>query len=306
MGRLISLFMFGWLFLLAPLSSATAEANLPNTCPQDVNDLWDNCYGKYTDSEGGTYEGEWRSNKFHGLGKLTSADGTTISGEFQEGELNGYAIFKGADRSVYHGEWKNGVMHGYGKLVANNGTAMEGMFQDGKIADGNIILDYQKGARYLGGFKGNEFDGPGLLIDVGGAQYRGIFKEGKLVTRNDQLPISWVDERLREERRETTRKGIENFVINYLNRLAQNKSRALSAKQQETANIETPQGQEAAYTAIIEEATRREARRENFPKSKNRSPSSSRQRPGNNQGFVVRPCANCKAKKIIKSQSRTN
>ena len=45
--------------------------------------------GKYTYSNGGVYEGEWKNNKRHGRGKDIFSNGKVYEGEYKDGKRHG-------------------------------------------------------------------------------------------------------------------------------------------------------------------------------------------------------------------------
>ena len=58
---------------------------------------------------------EWRitryyklKSKFLGEGKWTTSDGYSYDGDWIEGKMEGFGTFRWADGRVYVGEWKNG------------------------------------------------------------------------------------------------------------------------------------------------------------------------------------------------------
>lgn len=132
-------------------------------CPGEKRNLstWKNCNGAYTaidghfysgdfDSEGkytgqgllknrgGSYEGEFLKNKFHGKGKqiILNNDGSimgTFIGEFFMGSWNGKGNLKSHDGAFeYDGEFQNGEMTGYGTLTIN-GQSKTGNFKNGEL-----------------------------------------------------------------------------------------------------------------------------------------------------------------------------
>lgn len=58
------------------------------------------------------YVGQWKKNKFHGIGTLSYADGGEYSGEWRNDRKHGHGRMCFANADVYEGDWKNGVMHG--------------------------------------------------------------------------------------------------------------------------------------------------------------------------------------------------
>jgi len=67
--------------------------------------------GRYTWTNGDSYEGEWREGKPNGLGKVTYGKGGSYTGELSAGQLNGRGIFEKPDGTKYEGIWLNGVLN---------------------------------------------------------------------------------------------------------------------------------------------------------------------------------------------------
>jgi hypothetical protein len=62
---------------------------------------------------GNVYNGQWRRNKFHGLGKMLYATGTV---------------------QLYEGEWSDNMKSGKGNLYFCNGDGFEGIFKDDLVS----------------------------------------------------------------------------------------------------------------------------------------------------------------------------
>ena len=63
---------------------SVAASNLPD-CPEDV---WHNCVGAFTFTNGDRYVGEYRAGKRTGRGIYTTAIGGKYTGDFIHGRLN--------------------------------------------------------------------------------------------------------------------------------------------------------------------------------------------------------------------------
>ena len=63
--------------------------------------------GRY-DFEGGYYEGEWKSGRYHGHGFLLFSDGSSYRGAFVDGVAHGKGEETSAEGKVQIGYWDNG------------------------------------------------------------------------------------------------------------------------------------------------------------------------------------------------------
>ena len=67
-----------------------------------------NCYGKMTLYGGRKYEGDFKDEKFHGMGTYTFVNGAKYVGEFQFDKFHGHGIEYLANGSVNRsGRWEN-------------------------------------------------------------------------------------------------------------------------------------------------------------------------------------------------------
>jgi hypothetical protein len=86
---------------------------------------------KITFSDGETYVGFLRNDKFNGQGTLTLVDGSKYSGDFLNNVYSGRGTFLFADGRKYVGEWKDGKYNGQGILSNANGTIInQGLWKD--------------------------------------------------------------------------------------------------------------------------------------------------------------------------------
>ena len=158
--------------------------------------------GRFEDTDGLTYEGEFKDGEPNGHGVLQYADGSTYVGEFEDGNLQGRGVLRYFEGSTYEGEFKDGEYHGDGVLIdkTDGQQKYEGKFENGKFTDGMIFtanvqeggcldkqgnlqgkgqFDDEKGFKYVGGFKNNKPHGQGVLRYAEGSIYEGEFKDGK-------------------------------------------------------------------------------------------------------------------------------
>ena len=99
------------------------------------------------------YEGNWVSDRIHGMGKLICADssyvgefsfgarlkglqiyedGSSYEGEFDLDEQQGYGVMYYANGSKYDGQWADGNAQGLGTFTTKSGTTYFGMWSSGK------------------------------------------------------------------------------------------------------------------------------------------------------------------------------
>ncbi|XP_018420942.1 PREDICTED: radial spoke head 10 homolog B2-like [Nanorana parkeri] len=118
---------------------------------------------------GNIYEGQWKNNKFHGLGKMSwinsneeymgqwengiqNGHGThtwflkrvpgsqyslrnEYAGSFVNGQRHGPGQYLYANGALYNGEWKHNKKHGMGKFVFKNGRIYVGDFTNDQISE---------------------------------------------------------------------------------------------------------------------------------------------------------------------------
>ena len=89
-----------FLCLLLVAGASYAQSQLP-TCQGNSPARWSNCTGRWLNTNGDKYEGEWRDGKPSGFGVQTFASG-----------------------EKYTGTWKDGKYEGQGTIAAANGTVI--------------------------------------------------------------------------------------------------------------------------------------------------------------------------------------
>ena len=99
----------------------------------DIEDGYDK--GKWTYSDGSSYEGEMLDGEFHGKGKYTWASGDVYEGDWVIGERNGKGKFTFADGDIFEGYYVNGKRDGKGKYTFANGQVEEGYWENGEPVD---------------------------------------------------------------------------------------------------------------------------------------------------------------------------
>eukprot|EP00051_Salpingoeca_urceolata_P001130 m.38839 g.38839 ORF g.38839 m.38839 type:complete len:483 (-) comp11213_c0_seq2:68-1516(-) len=119
---------------------------------------------KITMADGSTYTGEWKDQKFHGVGEFRTQDGTYY----------------------YNGHYEDGLMHGSGFLKTNAGS-YDGQFENNKM-HGQGKFTYATGAEYVGNFEAGERVGEGTLSFPDGSSYRGQFAVSCWLRRGGTTP----------------------------------------------------------------------------------------------------------------------
>jgi hypothetical protein len=114
------------------------EAGNPNGlvhCAPDENLRFDNCWGSRRESgDGGSYIGEFKDGKKHGLGTYTWTDGEQYVGEWSYEKRSGKGTQTKANGEKYVGEYYNGFFHGKGIKYASNGSVIEsGIYKNGHL-----------------------------------------------------------------------------------------------------------------------------------------------------------------------------
>ena len=115
-----------------------------------IGEVFDNCKGTFTWTDGTEYSGNWRSGKRHGLGKQLSPNGDIIIGYWEKGFLNGKVKIKFSSGKYFLGSMKGGNYSG-DATIYDKGMKYKGVFVD---LDGSSIF---RGIQYL--FDGTKFTG---------------------------------------------------------------------------------------------------------------------------------------------------
>jgi hypothetical protein len=130
---------------LIPLTMATligvafAQSSLPS-CQGNDSSKWNNCFGKWSSSNGDTFVGEYKDGKRHGQGTYTYATGNKFVGEYIDDQPNGQGSFFGFDGSVGLGEWKDGKPNGRFIIYrADKSIDSSGIFKNGQLIKAESI-----------------------------------------------------------------------------------------------------------------------------------------------------------------------
>ena len=132
---------------------------------------------RFSDYEGGVYEGNWINGELIGYGQMWRA-GNVYEGYFEAGEQNGYGKMTYRNGDVYEGEFVNGEPSGYGEMTYEDGTVYEGNWAAGE-QNGSGRLIIASGGVYVGNFVDGERTGFGTYTRTDGAVYEGQFVGGE-------------------------------------------------------------------------------------------------------------------------------
>jgi hypothetical protein len=112
------------------------------------------------------YCGQYKGNRFHGIGVLTFADGSVYGsvyrGEYKEGLREGHGVLQLLDAGdVYCGQWKGGKQEGHAVLTFDEGSVFRGHKVDQR--EGHGVLHLDNGDVYCGQWNAwGKQEGPGV------------------------------------------------------------------------------------------------------------------------------------------------
>jgi len=96
---------------------------------------------------GGSYDGEYESNKKHGKGVMKYPDGGTYEGHWKEGMREGHGTFKYPNGDWYKGTWSGGKKSGEGTYFSYQGSCWYvGTWTDGEFKEG--VWKFKDGSCY--------------------------------------------------------------------------------------------------------------------------------------------------------------
>jgi hypothetical protein len=171
------------------LLSSTEGWSLPPCLGLKNENIWTECKGTYTTTNGNKYVGEWKDGKGNGQGTLTYSNGYKYVGGFRDSKLDGYGIATFSSGSKYIGEFKNNRRHGGGVYNFINGNKYVGESKDG-VFHGHGIYTYSNGDKYVGGYRNNKENGHGTYTTANGAKFVGEYKNGKRSGRGSTTYVS--------------------------------------------------------------------------------------------------------------------
>ena len=80
-------------------------------CEGDSKSQWNNCFGTYN-SWYGTYIGNFKNGKKHGVGTIHYYNGDKFVGKFRDGKKNGNGVFTYSSGETSSGNWQDDLYVG--------------------------------------------------------------------------------------------------------------------------------------------------------------------------------------------------
>jgi hypothetical protein len=126
---------------LSQLDSAVAEALAAQakakvaaqgqSCPDDLEVIWDECEATYVAEDGTISSGYWRNNKLSGYGVGTFNDGDRYEGQYVDDLQEGYGVYTFSDGERWEGRWSKGKLNGHARVLDARGNIIEsGLYKD--------------------------------------------------------------------------------------------------------------------------------------------------------------------------------
>lgn len=93
-------------------TTAHAGTNLNNlpACPKNIRLAWNDCFGKFRTSNGGRYLGDFKNNKYEGVGMYVFPNGDVYFGEFKDNTRNGDGVYIKKNGKKFSGTFDDGIM----------------------------------------------------------------------------------------------------------------------------------------------------------------------------------------------------
>jgi len=136
-----------------------------------------NGFGKYVDKGRQIIHiGFWKNGKEHKWGKKCwnlKELCDSYDGEWNEGEKEGFGIYRWGTGDSYEGQWKKSVQHGPGVFKWKNGAQYVGLFDSGKRSGPNSVFTWENGDKYEGDYKNDSMEGVGKYSHACGDVYIG-------------------------------------------------------------------------------------------------------------------------------------
>lgn len=136
--------------------------------------------GTYVYGDGHRYVGDWQNDRFHGQGTYTTPGGLRLEGEWVAGLLSGKATvqYDREGREVYHGEFALGKRHGRGQQLCKDHLKYTGDWaHDEWNGHGHCV--WASGDVYEGEFVRGRRHGAGNLKQADHASYSGEWRDGR-------------------------------------------------------------------------------------------------------------------------------
>jgi hypothetical protein len=140
-----------------------------------------------SESNWGSYEGEFRDNTAHGQGTLTFNDGSTFKGRFEYGAPvgnTGEITFSNGGRYAGGLDVRRLLRRGKGIMYYADGGILVGDFKDGeeavgtmKLTDGSVLQGTFRADQFVGG-KVSMADGRNFEVDIRNGEVVEVLKDG--------------------------------------------------------------------------------------------------------------------------------
>lgn len=112
-------------------------------------------------------------NYRHGKGKFYYSDGGFYDGDWKTGSMDGYgALYYAGGQIAYEGEWKEDKFHGKGIVYNEIPVLLQEPFD---YSNFDNLGDYW--VRYEGGFLDDNKEGFGVLFFTNGDRFEGEFQQ---------------------------------------------------------------------------------------------------------------------------------
>jgi hypothetical protein len=164
----------------------------------ELKDGLKNGKGVYVKKNGNKFIGSWENDDLIGEVEIFYQEdggmkGTQYKGNFKNGFANGFGMFIFPNKEKYIGEIKDSKPHGDGIWIFKSGLRNEGVWKDGKFLrikklnfkqkdtfdnDGQKILRYTNGDKYIGELSNGLPNGRGTYTYSYGDKYEGDFRNG--------------------------------------------------------------------------------------------------------------------------------
>lgn len=90
-----------------------------------------NKYGTLTLADGSTYTGNFKNDKFHGLGRMETNRDLIIEGKFENGQNPVWGTLRFPNGTIFEGMIIDNGIGEKGKLTTPKGEIYEGFFKNG-------------------------------------------------------------------------------------------------------------------------------------------------------------------------------
>ncbi len=183
------------ILLTVVLSLVLVPLILAQTC---VSGNCQDGYGSQTYTDGGKYDGFFKSGLRDGQGTYVWPGGSKYTGEWKAGKLSGYGTYVKEDGTVQTGYWEDAVFkgnnapddtpgcksgdcdNGYGVRTYDDGGHYEGYFKNG-LREGQGTFTWKEGEKFVGQWVAGDYTGYGTYYYSDGTQKTGYWNKNQYV-----------------------------------------------------------------------------------------------------------------------------